>query len=220
MGSTFLKNDFEHFRSTKSPFRPPNGKKKTQFIICSCSCCSIARSVRYVLAPCPLRKQPVAPLLCSFRLQALFAKTMVCIALAILWISCATCCFLYGFHALHTPFCQLFVTFFETLLPALVGEHDFENRMKVKSCQKELLRPSNRTDYTNFGSVDGTWNLQNRWGNVYFLFMDPFWKRCLPLCVVPHAFYMTFLHFRNAFVIILVKNGLYSRNSHRTNMEG
>ena len=40
--------------------------------------------------------------------------------------------------------------------------------------------------------------------NVYFLFMDPLWKLCLPLCVLPHAFWMTYSHFRHAFVIILL----------------
>ena len=55
--------------------------------------------------------------------------------------------------------------------------------------------------------------------NVYFLFMDPLWKLCLPFCVLPHAFCTTFSYFRN-FVIILLKNGSCSRNSHRTHMEG
>ena len=67
----------------------------------------------------------------------------------------------------------LFVTFFEKLLPALVGKLDFENCLKAKSCQKELLRPSNRTDYTHFGAVDGTWNLQNRSDKCVFLAYRP-----------------------------------------------
>ena len=54
--------------------------------------------------------------------------------------------------------------------------------------------------------------------NVYFLFMDPLWKLPLPLCVLSHAFWMTFSHFRDAFVIILSKNGPRSQKSHRTNM--
>ena len=71
------------------------------------------------------------------------------------------------------PFFHLFVTFFENLLPVLVGEYDYENCINVKSCQEQLLRPSNRTDYTHSGAVYGTWNLQNRLENVYFSFMDP-----------------------------------------------
>ena len=45
------------------------------------------------------------------------------------------------------------------------------------------------------------------WKNTYFLLMGPLWKLCLPLCVLPHAFWMTFSHFRNASVSILLKNG-------------
>ena len=64
---------------------------------------------------------------------------------------------------LYTPLSStFFVNFSENQLPALVGEYDFENCMNVRSCQKHLLRPSNRTDYTYFGAVYGTWNLQNR----------------------------------------------------------
>ena len=51
-----------------------------------------------------------------------------------------------------------------------------------------------------------------------FLFMDPLWRLCLPLCILPHAFWMTISYFRHAFVIILLKTGPCSRNSHRTNM--
>ena len=42
--------------------------------------------------------------------------------------------------------------------------------------------------------------------NVYFSFMCPLWKLCLPLCVLPHAFCMKFTRFRHAFVMILLQN--------------
>ena len=45
--------------------------------------------------------------------------------------------------------------------------------MKAKSCQKELLRPSNRTDYTHFGALNATWKLQNRWDKCVFLVYGP-----------------------------------------------
>ena len=54
------------------------------------------------------------------------------------------------------------------MLPALAGEHDFEHCINAKSYQKELLRPSNRTDYNHSGAVYGTWNLQNRLGKCVF----------------------------------------------------
>ena len=75
---------------------------------------------------------------------------------------------------LYTPLSStFFVNFSENQLPALVGEYDFENCMNVRSCQKHLLRPSNRTDYTYFGAVYGTWNLQNRWEKCVFLVYVP-----------------------------------------------
>ena len=135
-----------------------------------------------------IRDRPVARLPCCFRLQAPFAKTMVCIALAILWIPYAICCSLYAFHALHTPFFNFFATFFENLLPALVGEHDFQKCMNVKSCQKQHLSPSNRTDYTYFGAVYGTWNVQNRLEKCGFLVYVPslealFARMCSTACI-------------------------------------
>ena len=116
------------------------------------------------------------------------------------------------------PFLVMVFHFFEKMLPALAGEHDFEHCINAKSYEKDLLRPSNRTDYNHSGAVYGTWNLQKRWGNVYFLLMYSLWKLRLPLCVLSPAFWMTFSHFRAAFVIILLKNGPCFRKSHRTNM--
>ena len=104
---------------------------------------------------------------------------------------------------LYTPLSSTFLSlFFENLLPALVGEHDFQKCMNVKSCKKQLLSPSNRTDYTHFGPVYATWNLQNRLENEDFLLMGLRWRLRLPLCVLQHAFWMTFSDFRNASVII------------------
>ena len=111
VGSTILKNDFEYNRSKNSLFWPPNGKKKVDFVVFACSCCSVARSVRYVFASCPLQKQPVARLPCCFRLRAPSAKTIVCITIAILWMSFAICYFLSAFHALQRLFFQTSVTF-------------------------------------------------------------------------------------------------------------
>ena len=122
-------------------FDPQTASIRAIFVTFVCSCRSIARSVRYVFASCPLQKQPVARLPCFFSLQAPCARTTVCIALAILWNSYAICCFLYAFHALHTPVFQFCVTLFEKQLPAFVGKHDFENSIKTKSCPEELPRP-------------------------------------------------------------------------------
>ena len=86
----------------------------------------------------------------------------ICNLLVSLCISCFT----------H-PFLPRFFDFFENMLPALVGEHDFENCINVKSNQKQLLRPSSRTDYTCSEPVYGTWNLQNRLEKCVFLAYGP-----------------------------------------------
>ena len=132
-------------------------------MIFACSCCSVARSVRYVFASCPLQKQPVARFPCCFRLQAPFAKTTVCIALAISWIPYAICCLLYAFHALHAPFFHVFFIFFENLLPALVGEHDFENNINVKSHKKTASPALQSHGLHLFWNCLWHWNLQNQW---------------------------------------------------------
>ena len=153
----------------------------------------------------------------SFRLQAPFAKMMGHVALAILWISYAIWCFFMPFM-LYTFLSNLLSPVFEKQLPAFVGKHDFENCINTKSCPEELPWPPVSTDYTYLGALYRTWNLQNRCESVYFLFMHPLWRLCLPFCVLPHVFCTTFSHFRNAFVITLLKNGPCSRKSHRTNM--
>ena len=171
-----------------------------------------------MFASCPLQKQPVARLPCCFRRQAPFARTTVCIALAILWISYATCCFLYAFHALHTPFFQFCVTFFEKQLPAFVGKHDFENCIKTKSCTEELPRPPVRTDYTYFGPLYRTWNLQNRWEKRIFIVYAPsldalFAIWCSTACILHDIF-----PFSQCFRHHFAENGPCSRKSHRANM--
>ena len=91
---------------------------------------------------------------------------------------------------LYTPLSSTFLSFlFENLLPAVVGESDFQKCMNAKSCQKQLLRPSNRTDYTYFGAVYGTWNLQNLWEKCVFLVYVPslealFAPMCSTACIL------------------------------------
>ena len=94
---------------------------------------------------------------------------------------------------LYTPLSSTFLSFFENLRAALVGEHDFQKCMNVKSCQKQLLRPSNRTDYTYFGAVYGTWNLQNRLEKCVFLVYVPslealFAPMCSTACILNDIF--------------------------------
>ena len=106
----------------------------------------------------------------------------VCNLLFSLCISCFTHHFL-----------QLYVICFEKLLPALVGEHDFQKCMNVKSCQKQLLSPSNRTDYTYFEAVYERWNSQNRCEKCVFLVYVPslealFAPMCSTACILNEIF--------------------------------
>ena len=88
------------------------------------SCRFVARSLRYVSAPGPLQKQPVAAAACVFRLRAPSAKTTVCKKNAILRMSCAICYFLSAFHALQSLSFQL-LSFFVKPAPRTRWEAHF-----------------------------------------------------------------------------------------------
>ena len=84
----------------------------------------------YLPLPCPTRIRIFARDLCNFSLQGRSTGTNVRITFTILLFSRAIWCFLCALNALHPLFFQMFVVFLENLLPALVGEHDFENCIK------------------------------------------------------------------------------------------
>ena len=111
------------------------------------SCRSVARSLRYVSAPCPLQKQPVAAAACVFRLRAPFAKTTVCKQIAIFRMSCAICYFLSAFHALQRLFFQTFVIFCKICSPPSVGSTFLKDTCK----QSGLINVS-------FGSLLGAFS--------------------------------------------------------------
>ena len=113
---------------------------------------------------------------------------------------------------LYTPLPSTFVvTFFEILLPALVEEHDSRKCMNVKSCQKQLLRPSNRTDYTYFWAVYGTWDLPNRWEKCVFLVYVPSLEALFaPMCSTACIF-NKILIFSQCFRHDFVENGTLLR---------
>ena len=65
--------------------------------------------------------------------------------------------------------------------------------IKTKSCPKELPRPPDRTDYTYFGALYRTWNLQNRWEKCVFLVYAPslealFAIMCSTACILHDIF--------------------------------
>ena len=79
------------------------------------------------------------------------------------------------------------------MLPAFVRKHYFENCIKTKSCPEELPRPPARTDYTYFGPLYRTWNLQNRWEKCVFLVYAPslealFAILCSTACILHDIF--------------------------------
>ena len=123
-------------------FHPQTTFTTTFFITFARSCRFVARSLRYVSAPCPLQKQPVAAAACVFRLRAPFAKTTVCKKIAILWMSCAICYFLSAFHAFQSLFFQFFFIFCKICSPPSVGstflKNDF-NQNGFKNASLESL---------------------------------------------------------------------------------
>ena len=112
------------------------------FVIFARSCRSVARSLRYVSAPCPLQKQPVAAAACVFRLRAPFAKTTVCKKIAIFRMLCAICYFLCAFRALQSLFFQNFDIFCKICSPPSVGSTFLKDTCK----QSGLIN-------VNFGSL-------------------------------------------------------------------
>ena len=97
------------------------------------SCRSVARSFRSLSAPGPLQKTPVARVPCTFRLQGpVYINDCMHHTFNFLNFVCylpSSSCLQ---HSTHMFFC-IFLIFFTNLLPALVGEHDFESCMYVKS---------------------------------------------------------------------------------------
>ena len=89
------------------------------------------------------------------------------------------------------------------MLPVPGGEHDFENGINAKSCQQSFSGPPIARIKIILAPFIAPGILQNPWGNVPFLFMDPLWKLSLPLCILSHAFRMTFSYFRH-FVVVVV----------------
>ena len=115
--------------------------KWSTFVNFACSCRSVVRSLRCVLAPCPLQKQPVAAA-AVFRLRAPFAKTALCKHIAIFRMLCAICYFLSAFHALQRLFFQTFVIFCKICSPPSVGSTFLKDTCK----QSGLIN-------VNFGSL-------------------------------------------------------------------
>ena len=85
------------------------------------SCRSVARSVRYLFAPCPFKNSLWRESRALFASKAPSAKTLVCITPTILRISHAICYFRCVFNALHTLFLLNLPLFWKIWSPASVG---------------------------------------------------------------------------------------------------
>ena len=73
-GAHFCKTALSTFDQNYHFFDPQTASKTSLFVIFACSCRSVARSVRFLFAPCALQKQPVPRLPCTFRLQCPVSK--------------------------------------------------------------------------------------------------------------------------------------------------
>ena len=203
MGSTILKNDFEYVRSKISLVWPPNGITMSRFChYCSLLllCCSFGSLCVRFLPPSktacsstPVLFSPPNPFCRNDAMHSTcHFMNFVCNSLFSLCMSCFA----------H-PFLQLVCHLFWKFASRPRWEHDFQKCMNVKSCQKQLLRPSNRTDYTYFGAVYGTWISQNRWEKCVFLVYVPslealFAPMCSTACIL-HEIYIFSPCFRHDF---------------------
>ena len=143
-GAQLCKTTSNTFDQKSHFFDPQTGSKCLTFVNFACSCRFVVRSLRYVLAPGPLQKQPVARLPCCFRLQAPFAKTIVWIKIAILWMSCAICYFLSAFNGLQSLLFPNFFFFCKICFPPSVRS----TFLKISCKQSALIN-------VRFGSLLG-----------------------------------------------------------------
>ena len=87
----------------------------------------------------------------------------------------------------------MFYLCFVKVLPAHVVDHDSEDRIHAKSCQKPSLRHSKHTGYTHSGPVYGTWKLQSRFEKCVFSVYGPslkapFARMCSIACILDSIF--------------------------------
>ena len=129
VGSTFLKNAFEHLRSKISLFWPPNAFYESHFCnfrsLLSLRCSFASLCVRSLSPPktacgCSrVRFSPPSPVCKNDRLQKdCNVSNVVCDLLFSLWFSCFT-----------IPFLSNFCHFLWNLLPAFGGKHISERHM-------------------------------------------------------------------------------------------
>lgn len=121
---------------------------------------------------------------------------------------------------LHTTLFQMFNIFWKSCFPTSL-ESIF---LKIELMQKHTKKGFSGTPIARFAILlellhPGMCRIQ--WTKCIFsglwrLFM----KRCLPLCILPHAFWTTFSYVAMMSSIILLKNGSRSRNSQQTYMYG
>ena len=130
--SQFWKTTSNTFDQKSHFFDPQTASKWSTFVNFACSCRSVVRSLRYVLAPGSIQKQPVARLPCCFRLRAPSAETIVCITIAILWMSFAICYFLFAFHAFQSLIFQFFLIFCKICSPPSVGSTFLKDTCKQR----------------------------------------------------------------------------------------
>ena len=116
------------------------------------------------------------------------------------------------------PFLVIVFHFLKKCFPPSLGSMILNIALMQNHTKKSFSGPPIARITTILGLFMAPGICKIDWENVYFLLMYSLWKLRLPLCVLSPAFWMTFSHFRAAFVIILLKNGPCFRKSHRTNM--
>ena len=113
---------------------------------------------------------------------------------------------------LYTPVSSTFLSFFlKICFPPSLGSMILKIALILNHAKTSFSGPpiARITPILELFMAPGICKIGGK--NVYFSFMCPLWKLCLPLCVLPHAFWMKFSHFRLAFAVILRKNAIRTR---------
>ena len=103
--------------------------------------------------------------------------------------------------------------FWKNCFPPSLGSKILQTALSKNHAKNYFSGPPIARITPNLGLViaPGTCKIDAK--SMYNLSMYPLWKLCLPSCVLPHAFWMTISYSRHAVVLILLKNGPWSRNS-------
>ena len=173
-GARFCKTTSSTFNRTFHFFDPQTASIRACFVIWFVLFALLAAPNANFSLLEPIKNLQTAHDLCTFSLQGPVSKNecmhhtgnFVNFVYDLLFSLCLPCS--------EHPFLQNILSFFEKVLPALCGKHDFESGTKAKSWKICLLGPPVGPICTLFAPFIAPRNLQNQLEKCAFFVYDPF----------------------------------------------